>query len=1793
MAVLGRLLVSSAERLDLPDLLSLDSYAAGDWKYFLKGIVGSDKPYILKGFDVIDPTNAIGTQSCSIRVADSVVFYPGSNSGSFFHGLQEGHPQAAPLVPELRKNAINYVYLTFSTFNTSVDTRAFWDPDKDGGVGGEFTQDINTESVLKIDVNVSTGSFPANTIPVAKITVGPVVITAIEDARDLMFRLGNGGINPNPFNTYGWRSLPNGSYARQEPPTQMLAGGVNPFQGADKNILTLKEWMDAVMSKLRELGGTTYWYDDTSSFSIITNFYDAVATAFKSKGKWVHDTATPGLLTWTEDVQIKMTSDPRTYIIRQGSKNLSDEQVMWLDMQRNLLFNPTDENVQWINGQPYVNTIGGAVGLFANLSKGDYIKKANDTIDKWVRVEEFYDAVNLGGSTTTAAGARSVRLGSVYLGSTGAEKGRYDKGVYLPADVQVTDRDVAGIAAAGGRFHWLALRSDTIENVGNAVTTSLSVAIDQHDGSTARVTSTAHGLVDGDRVTITGTTNFDGTYQVEVETADIFYINVSGGPFADESGSAYYAVITTAARLTPYGFQEESSNHGFNSNDTITIDDTTDYDGQYVINVRDNTTFQIAMPGPAGTETSGTATLARVIVRNEGGVSELVQGEIIDIGGSAVDNIRQYIGMQSLSETAPTYNIPPSYNTLDGMANYNGVINENLTIRIAKLTAMMADKAQDKTIKFLPSNGITTITNTQNGSAQELRFLPDGGSLTIVTPSSDGQAFLALPDTANPLSLLQNQAAYVQIDRNNPSNVTMTVASIADVPLEENTFVIAVRINTPDIYIWEGSIITEGSQPAPSYLSTVVRQNQALKLVEGGTWSWDLGTETLTWSADAFVQVPGLANSVNQIVAGSAVLAAGEVAYIDINRVGPGGALTVNVAANATLPLGTDRFILARRETTDVIVGLHSMRLIDGESKKLYAGMSDQNLAFIGATDEADDTPVYGSNNYVTDGSDLATEIGVLDANLGSVAGSIRWKEPVADFAALPLVGNLDGDVRLTLDTRVAYTWHTATTDWRPLNGTGGGTKVVGGGTINYSVANVLTWSAPMFLEIKGLDYADNTIAAGNVTFANNNEVAYVTPNLVSGGPALTVTVGALSAVPLDALIIARRDDPGAVVGSSSMRLLAGESKTLYTGVSNEILSVIPASSNADNTGIARILARTTLTTRVNITSTSKIVPDGTTYGLQLKNLLMDFDGAQIDFATGDIYESDGVTPLGINFIPATVASGQYRWYSVTLVPNTVNVDNTITGQLVVIPGAADGASAAAAPRAAFASTGIKLGQVVVQGDGVTINPIVQSAIVQMGTGGSGAGGTGDANELLERLKERLVEAPFEWLNANIFSNDAQAKVDTATASYDVANSLYKFTAIGQNLVSTQALDPEFLTEARDVDSAELIAYWLAGAVDSNATYEVSRNGGIDWSTVTMSRIGTTTDTFRGIYAWPADTTYSLLHEWPVANATAYRELNLTTLQAIGQRFNVASGEENAQQVVLYINKVGSPLGNTLVRLVKDNGFGLPSTATTDILAQVQVSNSSLAAGDNAVTLSWGTNLLIPGDYHYVIATDAGYQASFVAGITSVRARVDAVLPIGPFGIGELNAGTWATNAAQTLIHTINGRVLDLRVRITSSAADVQLLGYGVFYGRQQDQIVTGIKNREVQSFNGTTDNFNTFTLTNFFPDPDLLKVYHVETGQVYMHGANGFLLNGSQVVFAPDTFNGLGTVTLVFDQLAGTSFDNSDQNASLLAANFLGSTNATIDRSAAGRGIFLRRPDGTLREITIDDNDNIAIYSV
>jgi len=960
VAVLGRLLVSSAERLDLPDLLSVDSYSGGDWKYFVRSLVGGDTPYVLKGFDVIDPQNAIGTQSCSIRVADSVVYYPGSNSGSFFHGLEDGNANALPLVPELRKNAVNYVYLTFSTFNTSIDTRAFWDPDKDGGVGGEFTQDVNTEAVLKVDVNVSTGSFPANTIPVAKITVGPVVITAIEDARDLMFRLGTGGINPDPFSRYNFRSLPSSPYKRSEPPTTMTSpSDPNPFQGADKNILTLKEWMDVVMTKLTELGGSVFWYEDAATYNLVANFQDALATSFKSKGQWIHDSSTPGLVTWTEDIVVKTTQDTRDTYIRAGSKTLVDEQVMYVPLVRQQPLNGSDQEVMFINSQNYLNTVGGSLGLFTNLRKGDWVKKITDPNHMYLQVQEFYDTINLGGSVTTAANARSVRLSGNYLGSTGVEKGRFDRGEYLVSDVVVSNRNNTNLSLAGGNFHWMAIRSDTIEDVGSAQSYTLSGTLSEPDGQTAKVTVTAHGLVDGDIIAVSAPAAQAGAYSVEVEDANTFYIqttNMTTGAFA-----ATYAIITTAARSNGYGFQLESANHGFETGETIIITGTTNYNGTWVIKKRDATHFQFALNSAPATETPAAdtafATLARVNVRAEQGIIKLVQGESADIGELETQNIKSFIGMQSIAETYPFYSIPGGYNALQGMQNYNSLATDSLTTRASRLSAMMADKAQDKTIKALPSN-IHFVLNTTNGAAQEISFLPAASTLTFVQPGSpNGNAVVTLPDTAPGISLAVNQVAYILLDRNAATTPSILVSDLATAPIGENVFVVAMRLTDTEIYLWDGSLWRAGKNATPAFKA---QQDLDMTLVGGGTWSWDINTNLLTWDAAAYIQMQGLHPNRNSFGASNvSLLNDGDCAYVTVNR---DEAIIAGLTVTATplylVPEDVNTKVIAVRFDNVIYVG-DTMMLIHGESKQLYAGASDQTLTFIGATDEADDAPAY------------------------------------------------------------------------------------------------------------------------------------------------------------------------------------------------------------------------------------------------------------------------------------------------------------------------------------------------------------------------------------------------------------------------------------------------------------------------------------------------------------------------------------------------------------------------------------------------------------------------------------------------------------------------------------------------------------------------------------------------------------------------------------------------------------------------------------------------------------------
>ena len=1251
MAVLGRLLISSAERLDLPDLLSIDSYSAGDWQFFIDTLVGEDTPYIIKGFDIINPGLAISTQSISINIADSAMYYPGSGAGSFFYGLPAGNPNAQPLVPSLVLNATNYVYLTFTTFNTAEDTRAFWDPDANGTVGDEFTQEVNTETVIQVQANVSTGSFPDNTVPVAIVVMNATAITSIEDARPMMFRLGTGGISPNPANRFAWPAIPSVQYEQLETPITITSPTQpNPFEGGDKNLTSLKQWMDAVMSQLANLGGTQYWYEDNSTFSLISLFND-INTTFYSKGKYVHSSSIPGQLTLTENLVIKSVNSPQDIIIQPGTIQIPDEYVAYVNLNSAQQINLLNEGVLFTNGSSYVNTPNGSVGYFSELSIGDWIRVASDPFNYTLQVEQFWSGTNGSGSTTTAGNAKSIQLSGAYQGPSAVQFATFNQGVYAISDLLIQSRSNPAIAAAGGSFLWLVLRSDTIEGIGSISSITVSGTLTATDGSAAsptgtvaEVVATAHGLVDGDRITVTSPPGQAGTFTVEVIDANTFFFNTtnsSSGPF-----TGFYGLCTTAA------LGNESANNGFESGEVVNIAGTTNYNGEYVINYRTPTQFEfpfgsiptpppgspvlataadfavlasstitntgstvvtgnlglypgtsvtgfppgtvsgteyinngtaqqaeidantayVAMqaltptiiptelggqtlapgtykaasgtftlngtltltgsatsvyifqttstlitgatstpvvalgsvlpsnvywavgssatlnsahagtfpgtviaqasitdtlggtingrlialtaavtfsaaatvnapsfgpvPGPtvlgvaatyailgasavtgstgfgstltgnlgiypnnatsitnfppstfSGTEnagnaaaqnaqiaaqnaytslaahagyvaissvldgqtltagyyselsgtfnlaasgngtltlngsatdvfvfkaastlttgaggtptitltggalasnvywlvgssatinsgftgvfngniiaqasitdtlggtvngsmialtgavtlsatslvnassngtplppfppeSAGTATLARLDVRSEEGITKVVQGETIDIGEGDSDNIQRFIGMSSLAETYPDYFTGP-YNTLWNLANYNSAINDNLTLRVSKLTAMMADKAQDKTLQFVTN--ATSVTNTTSGSAQLITFQPVSSSLTIVQPGSPANTVVSLPSSGG-ISLLPNQCAYVIINRNIATTPSIVVANTAQVPIDENVCIVASRLGTQQVYIWNGNEIFDNAPLVPSYPALV------------------------------------------------------------------------------------------------------------------------------------------------------------------------------------------------------------------------------------------------------------------------------------------------------------------------------------------------------------------------------------------------------------------------------------------------------------------------------------------------------------------------------------------------------------------------------------------------------------------------------------------------------------------------------------------------------------------------------------------------------------------------------------------------------------------------------------------------------------------------------------------------------------------------------------------------------------------------------------------------------------
>ena len=1028
------------------------------------------------------------------------------------------------------------------------------------------------------------------------------------------------------------------------------------------------------------------------------------------------------------------------------------------------------------------------------------------------------------------------------------------------------------------------------------------------------------------------------------------------------------------------------------------------------------------------------------------------------------------------------------------------------------------------------------------------------------------------------------------------------------------------------------------------YFQNIVNQKFDLQLVDGGNVSYDNATSMFSWSAAARLINPyGLVQTIaagqaaivdggslhyalnmaggaiqkgtqaitvsafgatstlasvsladiqiGNIVVDSAGVVAEITAIDDVNdTITTSPALTANGAATiykdsygpAKAPLSERSYVLATRSGAKVYVG-GTLELQDGETSQIGDGITAELLTFIGSTGETDDAPAYANNNYVADGDSLVTAISALDLALFTLSGTvtaISWKAPVANYAALPAVGNVDGDVRLTLDTRVAYHWDNANTVWKPLTGSGSGVKILGGGTLSWDLGTTeLSFTSDMFLEMKGLAYSDNTIdtASSPIVLPSPFDVAYVVPNLTPGGPALTVVVDTLIDVPANAIIIARREGSTVIVGSSSTRLLDGQSSTLYAQASDQLLSYIGAPNTADSTPAyssnIRGTAGESLTARIGALTDAVGDEQEDRSAYFRSDLPITWTGTQLIFSNDIVLEivntkSGTVTQhtiLAANS-PLSLANGESAWVLIDRSAATENLTLNKSGTLAV-----------PAQTQANKDVIIFARRQDATGAGYLHLPLHKQVLepgqtVRLGASGSGSGG---GNSILETMKNSFQDSQFELMTPNIFQENTDDLIDiSSTGAYSLVDKSFNFTGIGQTMVSVQMLDAlEFLASPKGIGEVELEVFWKLASVDPAATYEVSRNGGNEYQPITMERIGAT-EVFRGYKRFALEGSNQTLIT--VSPTAAPSSLNATTAQELGQKFVLAAASE-IRRVALKLNKTGSPVGKLIVQ-VRTDSAGSPSS--TVIAESNSIDIASLGAGDITVNADF-TSVLAAGTYHIVLKTDAAYKA----GSLTLGWRTDT----GSFG-NRYNGSVWSATGSEFALDLL-GIALDLRIRITSSVASAKMDGFGIRYDKIPGNYVAAIKEIEAFRFSGdlnTTD----FLISNFTVNPELLKVYDVNTGQVYRYGS--FTVDGQTVKFDSGQFLVPGEqVWLIFEQLGVGSFDNSDANGNLLASNHLGSPDATYDKSVAGRGIYLRRPDGTLREIAIDDNDNIVIYSV
>lgn len=252
------------QRVDAPHLRSVESGVAHDFDVAYGKAVAGKRPVVVTGFRVLT-ANITGRPADQLQLNTAggvVIHYEATESGSVFSVPEDRAVETLNAVnPRVSggftPGARNYVGIDLlrAADDTTADRVAFMRPD----TGQEVPVTVPLARTMDYQIIVSTvdfGSTP-NVLPLAVVTTDASnKVVSLEDARNLMYRLGAGGGNPDPIHPY---SFPGG---RDESATtlQEIAG--------DRSIGSQKEWADAAMTRIWEVGGGPWWYSPTADRNV-------------------------------------------------------------------------------------------------------------------------------------------------------------------------------------------------------------------------------------------------------------------------------------------------------------------------------------------------------------------------------------------------------------------------------------------------------------------------------------------------------------------------------------------------------------------------------------------------------------------------------------------------------------------------------------------------------------------------------------------------------------------------------------------------------------------------------------------------------------------------------------------------------------------------------------------------------------------------------------------------------------------------------------------------------------------------------------------------------------------------------------------------------------------------------------------------------------------------------------------------------------------------------------------------------------------------------------------------------------------------------------------------------------------------------------------------------------------------------------------------------------------------------------------------------------------------------------